>query len=259
MGFLSRVDPPNKAPPSRGGSAKPRDSAGVSRAANGSHTARLRLVTTVDDGLLIQKVELMTKFNIPRGSRIITGLVVVSAFAAAPVAAQAATTPLTGTLSGSALAFTVPTIAPFTASVSGVSQTVYSPLGTWSVTDNSGTGAGYSITVADSGLVANSAADGSGTTLSTGGASLSLTPTTATAADGNTNTGPVAEAAVTVGTTASTIDNAPIGTGQGEWDFAADPVTTPATGSLAITIPGDAQAGYYSDTLTYTTAAPVAS
>jgi hypothetical protein len=86
--------------------------------------------------LLIHKGTSMTKLNTPRGSRIIAELVVVSAFAAAPVAAQAADTPLTGTLAAGQLTYTAPTIGAFSASVSGVSQTVCSRRGGWSVTDN---------------------------------------------------------------------------------------------------------------------------
>lgn len=68
-------------------------------------------------------------------------------------------------------------------------------------------------------------------------------------------TGPVAQGAQLLSTTAATIDNAPAGTGQGEWDFAADPVGVAQ--NLSIVIPGDASAGAYSSTLTFTTAAPV--
>jgi hypothetical protein len=59
-----------------------------------------------------------------------------------------------------------------------------------------------------------------------------------------------------LGTTGATIQDAPAGTGQGQWDSAADNGTT--ENSLAVVIPGDASAGDYSSTLTYTTAAPVA-
>ena len=54
---------------------------------------------------------------------------------------------------------------------------------------------------------------------------------------------------------AATIATAAPGTGKGTWLFAGDAVST---GSLAITIPGDALAGAYAMTLTYTTAPPAA-
>ena len=76
---------------------------------------------------------------------------------------------------------------------------------------------------------------------------------------GNANTAPVAQAAQQLdvdGTpAASTIQNAPAGTGQGPWSFAAD--TNPAAG-LEVVIPGTANPGAYASTLTYTTAAPLA-
>ena len=67
-------------------------------------------------------------------------------------------------------------------------------------------------------------------------------------------TGPVAAPPQTLTPTAATIENAPAGTGQGEWDFPAD--SGPAE-SLVIGIPGNASAGAYSSTLTFTTAPPV--
>jgi hypothetical protein len=69
------------------------------------------------------------------------------------------------------------------------------------------------------------------------------------------STHPVALAGpLAVGATAVTIENAAVNTGAGKWDFAAD-----GTGvhNLAVTIPGDATPGAYSDTLTYTIAAGV--
>lgn len=57
-----------------------------------------------------------------------------------------------------------------------------------------------------------------------------------------------------VGATAVTIENAAVNTGTGKWDFAGD---TGAIKNLAVTIPGNATPGAYSDTLTYTIAAGV--
>jgi hypothetical protein len=56
-------------------------------------------------------------------------------------------------------------------------------------------------------------------------------------------------------TSAATIASAVAGTGQGEWDFAADGGVDQR---LAVVIPGDASAGAYQSTLTFTTA-PAAS
>jgi hypothetical protein len=46
-----------------------------------------------------------------------------------------------------------------------------------------------------------------------------------------------------------------VGTGHGEWNFTAD---TGTANSLAVLIPGNAHAGSYSSTLTFTTAPPAA-
>ncbi len=193
----------------------------------------------------------MTKFVTPRVARIAAGLAVVSAFAVAPVVAQAANTDATGTLSAGALSNTAPAVAPFSTTLTGITQTVNTTLGAWNVTDATGGNAGYSVTVtATAPTVAGSAA-GAGI-----GGSITLTPTTATAAAGNpAATGPTASAPQPLTTTAATIDNAAAGTGQGEWDFAAD---SGAVNSLAVVIPGDASAGQYISTLTFTTAPPVA-
>jgi hypothetical protein len=190
------------------------------------------------------------------------GVVAVWGCALAPMAAQAADTPLTGTLSAGLLSNTAPAITPFTATLSGVNQTKLTAVGSWSVTDATGSNAGYSVTVAASAPVVT-VPDGpdAGTEpdvvyQGTGG-TLTLTPKTTTAAAGNpAGTGPVAQAAQLLGTTGATIQAAPAGTGQGQWNSAPDNGTT--ENSLAVVIPGDASAGDYSSTLTYTTAPPVA-
>jgi hypothetical protein len=147
------------------------------------------------------------------------------------------------------LSNTAPAIASFTARLTGLDQTVHTTLGAWSVTDARGTDAGYSVSVSASAPTVNGSLTAAGT-----GASITLTPGTATRATGNPATsGPVKRAAQVLSTTPVTIDNAPAGTGQGEWDFAADPGGNP---SLAIVIPGNASAGTYSSTLTFTTAPP---
>jgi putative surface cell wall-binding protein len=189
-------------------------------------------------------------FLTSRAARVAAGLAVVSAFAVAPIAAQAADTTATGTLTGGSLTNTAPAITPFSATLSGVNQTANSAVGGWSVTDATGTNAGYSVTVSATAPTVGGEAAGAGT-----GGTITLTPTTATAAAGNpAATGPVAGSAQLLSTTAATIDNAEATTGQGEWDFAAD---TGTTKNLAVVIPGDASAGTYSSTLTFTTAPPV--
>jgi hypothetical protein len=200
----------------------------------------------------------MSKSITPRVSRVIAGLFVASAFAAAPVVAQAdsASTQAQGLLTGGTLTNTAPTIASLDTALTGAIQTVDAAVGGWNVTDATGSNAGYTVTVASSAPTDNSAADGSGAALSPGtGGSMTLTPTAATAHAGNpAPTGPVDGAGATTSLTpvlvssgAATVANAAASTGQGSWDVAA-------AGNLAVVIPGDASAGYYTSTLTYTSA-----
>jgi hypothetical protein len=150
---------------------------------------------------------------------------------------------------GGPLSNTAPAIEPFSAQLTGLTQTVQVAVGSWSVTDPTGSNNGYSVTVAASAPKVNGSPGEAGT-----GGSLTLTPGTATAAAGNSaTTGPVPGTAQQLSTTATTIANAPAGTGQGQWNFAADSGNTK---SLAVRIPGDASTGAYSSTLTFTTAPP---
>ena len=150
------------------------------------------------------------------------------------------------------LSNTAPAITPFLATLTGATQTVHAAVGAWGVVDPRGSDAGYVVTVAASTPTVGGSASAAGT-----GASLTLTPATATAAAGNpAETGPVARPAQLLGTIPSTIASAPAGTGQGGWNFPADAGDAK---SLAIVIPGDAGAGAFSSTLTFTTAPPAAS
>lgn len=192
----------------------------------------------------------MTRFLTPRVARVAAGLAVVSAFAAAPVLAQADTTTATGTLGAGALSVTAPAITAFSAPLTGVNQSVTTAVGAWTLTDSVGDGAAYHVTVSAGAptIGATSIAGSLGSTW------LSLTPTTATPDTNNpATTSPTAVAVpVAVGATAATIQNAAANVGAGRQNFAAD---TGGVKSLAITIPGNAKAGAYSDTLTYTIAA----
>jgi len=196
----------------------------------------------------------MTKFSIPRSSRILAGLFVASAFAAAPMAAQAATTNATGTLSAGGLSLVAPAITPFTATLTGVNQTVSTAVGAWNLTDAIGDGAAYNVSVS----AGAPSIGGTSIAGSLGSTWLALTPTTSSNDPSNPaapSTHPVAIVGpLAIGATAVTIENAAVNTGAGKWDFAAD---TGGVQNLSVTIPGDAAPGAYSDTLTYTIAAGV--
>jgi WxL domain surface cell wall-binding len=186
--------------------------------------------------------------------RTAVALGIVCAFAVAPVAADAGTTAATGTLSAGGLSVVAPSITPFTAILTGVDQTVNTSVGAWSLTDAIGDGAAYNVSVS----AGPPSIGGTSIAGSLGGTWLALTPTTATADASNpapASTHPVAIAgSLAVGATAVTIENAAVNTGAGKWDFAAD---SGGVANLAITIPGNAVPGAYSDTLTYTIAAGV--
>ena len=116
----------------------------------------------------------MTKFSNPRGLRIILGMAVASAFAAAPIAAQADTTNATGTLTAGGLSVSAPPITPFTASLTGVNETVNTAVGAWNLTDAIGDGAAYNVSVS-SGVPS---INGTSIAGSVGDTWMALTPTT---------------------------------------------------------------------------------
>lgn len=196
----------------------------------------------------------------PRKTRIVAGLAVMTAFAFAPMAAQAADTDATGTLTGGDLTNTAPAITPFTTTLTGIAQTENTEVGTWGVTDARGSNAGYRITVAATAPTVD--ADGAGVVSSPvviAGSTLRLYTTSAQPVNGNLNTAPTAAGAQQLdvdGTpAASTIQTALAGTGQGPWSFAAD---AGASTGLEVVIPGTATPGAYASTLSYTTAGPIA-
>jgi hypothetical protein len=173
-----------------------------------------------------------------------------AAFAVAPIAAQATNTNATGTLTAGSVSNTAPVITPFTAVLTGVDQTVHTAVGAWDVDDATGAGPGYTLTVT-AGVPFNNV---TALTASLGTTWMTLTPNQAVADPSNpapASTAPVPAGPQALGATAATIDSAAVNTGSGMWDFPAD---TGAAASLAVVIPGDALAGAYSDTLTFTSA-----
>ena len=171
----------------------------------------------------------------------------MGAFAVLPVMAHAADTDATGTLTTGGLSNTAPAITPFNYQLTGSTATVTTNVGAWNVIDATGSNDGYSVTVAATAPIVTGGTPGTGS-------SLTLTSTAAAAAaDNPAATGPVAAGPQLLSPGGATIDNAPAGTGQGEWDFPADT----GAGNLSIIIPADASAGDYSSTLTFTTAPPV--
>ncbi len=196
-----------------------------------------------------------------RVARIVAGLAAVTAFAVAPMAAQADDTPVTGTLGAGLLENTAPAITPFGTTLTGIAQTENTEVGTWNVTDATGSDDGYSVTVSAIAPTVDADSAPGGTAPAVIAGSTMLLYTTAAEVGANLNTPPVPQADAQLdvvaagGYVASTIQNAPTGTGQGPWDFAVD--DDPDAG-LQIVIPGTATPGAYASTLTYTTAIPLA-
>ena len=152
--------------------------------------------------------------------------------------------PCAGSLSN-----TAPAIAPFAATLTGLTQTVHAAVGAWSVVDTRGSGAGYLVTVSATAPTVGGSLAAAGT-----GAGLTLIPRAPSAAPGNAaSPGPGPAGAQQLGATAATIAGVAPGGGQGEWVFPAD---SGAEKSLGIVIPADAGAGTFSSTLTFTTAPP---
>jgi hypothetical protein len=182
-----------------------------------------------------------------RVARIVVGLAVASAFAVAPMAAQAATTDATGTLTGGSLSNNAPAITAFDVTLSGINQTVTTDVGATTLVDARGTKTGYTVTVAATAPTVGGVEAGAGT-----GGSIKLTPGAASATAGNAaTTVPTVAAQQTLSTTASTIySSTALAPAEGSWDLASG-------NNLEIVIPGNATAGAYSSTLTYTTAALV--
>jgi hypothetical protein len=186
--------------------------------------------------------------------RAAVALGMVYAFAVAPAVSQADTTVATGTLSAGGLSVAAPPITAFTATLTGTNQIVNAAVGAWSLTDAIGDGAAYNVSVS----AGAPSIGGTSIAGSLGSTWLALTPTTSTRDVNNpaaASTHPVAIAGpLAVGATAVTIENAAVNTGAGRWNFAAD---TGGVANLAVTVPGNAVPGAYSDTLTYTIAAGV--
>jgi hypothetical protein len=188
----------------------------------------------------------MSRIN-SRTKRIVAGVAVLSAFAAMPVAAQAADEAVGGVLTAGALTFTTPVIDDFAATLTGVTQTAHPVVGAWAINDATGSNLGYSITVSATAPTVGGSAANAGT-----GASLTMTSPSAVAVAGNPATlGAVSTGPRVLSTTASAINRAAAASGQGSW--------TVAGGSyLDAVIPGNASAGAYLSTLTYTAAGAAA-
>jgi Ice-binding-like len=169
------------------------------------------------------------------------------------LARDAAVTMIGDTVNAAPCTSSVSTIAPpitaFSTQLTGLNQTVNTDIAGWSVTDATQRNAGFSVTVAASRPTVNGSTSAAGT-----GGSLTLTPGTAAAGNFNPpSTAPVPASPQPLSAIPVTIENAVAGTGQGQWEFPADPDGAP---SLAIVIPGDSAKGAYESTLTFTTAPP---
>jgi hypothetical protein len=199
-----------------------------------------------------------------RKAQLLASLAAVSAFAIAPMAAQADGMSIgsdaTGTLNGGSLTNTAPTFGAFTVGLTGVAQDVYAPVRAWNVIDATGSNLGWNVTVTATAPVVN--ISGTNTAINGGyghGGSMTLNAIPLTATGGNQATAPSAAsgAGVLDPLIAYKIDAAAAGNGQGSWHSTAD--TGPAgpsssNNSLDVVIPGDASAGDFLSTVTFTSA-----
>jgi hypothetical protein len=191
----------------------------------------------------------MSKFLTHRVSRVAAGLAVLSAFAVAPMGAQAASDDATVIVTGAgAVALsTAPTFGDFPgATLNGSNQDVTTSVSAWKVTDATGAAPGWSVNVS-----ADVPHNG-GSTISMTGAALALTAPTATTEGTNASTAPlVAGEPNIIGGGGVNAANAAAGTGAGVWNLAQ------GVDHLTLTIPADSKAASYTTTITTTLNAAV--
>lgn len=168
--------------------------------------------------------------------------VMLGAAAIAVPTASAVTTDLT--ITGGSISGTGPTVSAMTAlTLNGTAQSSTATLGTFSVSDNRGSGAGWHVTAQ-----ATQFAEWNGTAYVTGGKtlakdSLAMAAPTVTA-DGTTSAPPTMTAGgyKIDGTAAVKIASAALDTGMGKYDF--------GTSALTLSVPANAYAKTYRSDLT---------
>ena len=191
----------------------------------------------------------------PHILQITAGLAMLCAFAVAPVAAQASeseskTTEAKYTLEGGPLTITAPAIAPFTATLKGTAQVAKTAVGAWTINDARGSNAGYSVTV-EASPVEVLPAGAEAPEAAAAGSQLAITGTQATEQEELGYTAPVPNVtSQPLSQTPVTIQNAPAGSGQMQWNVPA------GAEAMEVVIPGNAVLGVYSSTLTFTTSSP---
>lgn len=179
-----------------------------------------------------------------------TRIAAAAAVAAAMVAVggSAIAAPTDATVSGGTLSMTAPTVANFTAvTLNGTAQTTAAAVGTFSVDDATGSGAGWKVTAQGTQFAeyAAGAYVTSGKTLATGSLALSA-PTVA--ANGTTSASPIITAGpYTIDSgTAVKVASAAADGGMGKYDFAATEMT--------LSVPASAYAKTYRSDVTVTVA-----
>lgn len=183
-----------------------------------------------------------------RSTRIRITLAAVVAAALMGVGGSAIAATSDATVTGGTLSMVAPTAANFTAVVlNGTAQTTTAALSTLSVSDDTGTGAGWKVSAQATQFAEH---DGtayvtSGKTLATGSLTLSA-PTVA--ANGTTSTAPTITAGpYTIDSGAAVkIASAAVDTGMGAYDFSATTMT--------LSIPASAYAKTYRSDVTVTVA-----
>ncbi len=176
-------------------------------------------------------------------TRLAASMVVLGALVA--VSSSAVAAPTDATLTGGALTSTAPLVGNFaTVALDGTAKTTTAAVGTFSVSDLTGTGAGWKVTAQGTRFTAPVGTLNAGKQLAAN--SLVLSAPTATA-NGTTSTGPVVAAPAPIDSgTAVSIASAAAGTGMGTYDFTATTMT--------LSVPADAYAATYRSDVTITVA-----
>lgn len=169
---------------------------------------------------------------------------VAGIFVALPAGSALAATDTSGvTVTGASNTLTAPTFGDFAgATLDGTRQSLSTSVASWNVSDNRGTGAGWSVTVSAS---QPQTADATPVVMPSS-ATLTLTAPDVSATD--TQNGSTAPTVVGGNLLGGTISLATAGAdaGMGSWDFAQ------AATDLAIVVPSETKAGAYTSTVTTT-------
>ncbi len=159
----------------------------------------------------------------------------IAVFSFAPVGVARADAIVT--VSGGSLSVTTQQISFGSVSLTGADQTANGTTTAWVVTDPTGTGAGYRVTIAATSFTSSS------NTIPVSGFRATLADASVTTVGGNTKPTSNMTTAAVLSTTAQTLLTAAANTGLGTYN---------ATPTFTLLVPADTKAGSYTSTVTVT-------